>query len=73
MKYRNLPMKMDTTSQIAESTLANILRPFTLYSVCGRIFFNSGICFKEYKMPLTRYVFRKEKEIRNVLNMVFLP
>ena len=60
-------------SHSRESTLAKILSPRTRYKVAGRIRLISGICLRDYKMPLTRYVFFKENEILRVLSMFFLP
>ena len=51
---------------------AKIFSPLTPYSASGRTFLIRGICLIAYRMLLTRYVFFKEKEMRNVLCMFFL-
>src|SRR5699024_9651202 len=73
IRYRNFPKKAETTSQMTESIFAKIFSPLTLYKDSGNSFFNNGICFNEYKILLTRYVFFKENEICSVLFMNVLP
>ena len=52
----------------------NYLRaPVCQTCVAGSNFFKSGICLRENKIPFTRYVFFREKDILSVLFISFLP